>query len=616
KLGGLKQLTNELHQTQQDVLHYKDRANHCELALLRTEAHLKKTKDALWSAQLENSEMRDRLKSIEGERRHWIPSRSGRGGVRATHYEDVIEEDSDSDDLETDSALVTDADMVERRRKQHQPQIDRKEIATEDRGIQVTPSPDDIASSVPKEKHNLVLRDNVRLQFLVQDMSRKEGLQYKKVLQISELEDQVKQLRQEGQDKADQLQKLRRDIQRARTSDDIVGQLLETQLQLEKVTKANAMKQVLNETLSQHLQSLTKALEEAEKELGKERQHHEVAETGTNTDSDETDGTPIGRRPTPKDDTTAQPLREDGQQSHDSIIAQPSDETDAGGQRPQWEQKEKTEVLEQQVKHLKEKVDRLSRDCKRLLTEKVMAIRERETYETRYNELMETVKQTKPSQSPTSACSECREHEKTIKNMQDEMANMKSEIEMVTAQKRMFEEDLNQQQLDTQQDKERYKAQIESWKKNCVTLGKQVNLFKSDVEKERQKVKILERQMGMLQQKTSQALRAQQQSLINRPFTTMQPYHQGLCATEAERPHITPFQEGFSMPMHHQRGILTVDCAGGLDDYDGGEPHESERDTQTSVSGHKNECPRCKSEFEAHEQQEFQRHIEKCIDKA
>ena len=97
-----------------------------------------------------------------------------------------------------------------------------------------------------------------------------------------------------------------------------------------------------------------------------------------------------------------------------------------------------------------------------------------QVYETRYNDLMETVKQSS-NQSPTT-CSKCREHEKTIKKMQEEMANMKSEIEMVTAQKKMFEEDLEQEQLDAQQDKEKYKTQIESWKKNCVTLGKQVRL--------------------------------------------------------------------------------------------------------------------------------------------
>ena len=106
-----------------------------------------------------------------------------------------------------------------------------------------------------------------------------------------------------------------------------------------------------------------------------------------------------------------------------------------------------------------------------------------QVYETRYNDLMETVKQSS-NKSPT-ACSKCREHEKAIKKMQEEMANMKSEIEMVTAQKKMFEEDLEQEQLDAQQDKEKYKAQIESWKKNCVTLGKQVRII--DIVKEQYK---------------------------------------------------------------------------------------------------------------------------------
>ncbi len=57
-----------------------------------------------------------------------------------------------------------------------------QKITTDDRGVQATPSPDDVASMVPKEKHDLVLRENARFHILVQDMSRKEGLSYKKVL--------------------------------------------------------------------------------------------------------------------------------------------------------------------------------------------------------------------------------------------------------------------------------------------------------------------------------------------------------------------------------------------------------------------------------------------------
>ena len=133
-----------------------------------------------------------------------------------------------------------------------------------------------------------------------------------------------------------------------------------------------------------------------------------------------------------------------------------------------------------------------------------------------------------------------------------------------------------------------------------------MNLFKGDLEKERKKIKTLEQRLALQHQASQvvQAIRAQQRH----PYSTMQPL--GLCATEAERPHINPFQEGYSP----NRGILAVD---GEDDYDGHDQQQefkSAMSTMQSAGAQKNECPRCKREFEPHEQAEFQRHVDKCMD--
>lgn len=98
------------------------------------------------------------------------------------------------------------------------------------------------------------------------------------------------------------------------------------------------------------------------------------------------DGRAVAKRPTSKDTSKPQALRGETEQpgSHDSIIAQPTDDSQTAEldsqttERPQWEQKEKNEILQQQVKHLQDKVDKLTQDCKKLLTDKVMAIRDKE----------------------------------------------------------------------------------------------------------------------------------------------------------------------------------------------------------------------------------------------
>ena len=41
----------------------------------------------------------------------------------------------------------------------------------------------------------------------------------------------------------------------------------------------------------------------------------------------------------------------------------------------------------------------------------------------------------------------------------------------------MCEEDLKQERVDVQQNKEKVKAQLDSWQRNCHTLGKQVSLI-------------------------------------------------------------------------------------------------------------------------------------------
>ena len=106
QLSGLKELTNELHHTQQDVAHHKDRANQCEMGLLRTEAHLKKTQKALWDTTNAYSELQDRVKSLEDERTTWISERErlNKGS------EPVARDVSDSSELEIDSAPIVDED--------------------------------------------------------------------------------------------------------------------------------------------------------------------------------------------------------------------------------------------------------------------------------------------------------------------------------------------------------------------------------------------------------------------------------------------------------------------------------------------------------------------------
>ena len=123
QLGGLKQLTSELHQTQRDVLHYKDRANQYEMALLRTEAHLKKTKGALWEKQMENMGLKDRIESME-------KGKKGMTTKKQQRHHGVMRDASDGSELEVDSApFVEDEDAVGGHWKQHQSRVHNKRVS-------------------------------------------------------------------------------------------------------------------------------------------------------------------------------------------------------------------------------------------------------------------------------------------------------------------------------------------------------------------------------------------------------------------------------------------------------------------------------------------------------
>ena len=55
-------------------------------------------------------------------------------------------------------------------------------VDTQERAVQATPSPTDIASSVPMERHEKVLREMIRLKFTVQELSHKQGVNYREIM--------------------------------------------------------------------------------------------------------------------------------------------------------------------------------------------------------------------------------------------------------------------------------------------------------------------------------------------------------------------------------------------------------------------------------------------------
>ena len=83
------------------------------------------------------------------------------------------------------------------------------------------------------------------------------------------------------------------------------------------------------------------------------------------------------------------------------------------------EEEKSVELLQQQLVYLQDKVDRLVVDCKKLLTDKVLAVRNMQIYETCFSDLVDTVEQS--SDQSQTACDKCTEYENTIKRMHKEM---------------------------------------------------------------------------------------------------------------------------------------------------------------------------------------------------
>ena len=128
----LEQLTNELHQLQQDFLQYKDFANQYEMARLRTEAHLKKTKGALREKQMETVGLKEGMESLAGRKKELTGKEQFMNELYQTQQDVLYYKDKENQYeiavLRTD--LVSfDEDACSGDWKQHQSSIHNKRVS-------------------------------------------------------------------------------------------------------------------------------------------------------------------------------------------------------------------------------------------------------------------------------------------------------------------------------------------------------------------------------------------------------------------------------------------------------------------------------------------------------
>ncbi|XP_038060220.1 centrosomal protein of 55 kDa-like [Patiria miniata] len=592
KSGAFKKLVVEVQTSKQDAERYKERSKYLELDVARTDAYLAKVRQQFTEQQRKNAELNAEL--ANSRKREKICARchgneDERGGVTKIQGGDQSSSYSKEEPGKAQKASQkTGGDKHESSRPDNEQPSSRPFRPKP--AVPFQPKP-----GVSFEHHELFIHQMMLMKQELTRLAKEKGQDVDKILEAAEYKETIKKLQEDIQDKADENERLLEKIDRlCSKKDQPASQIVQLQFMNEKLEKRLNLSQVMIDTLSKRCEELKDELQKYgpfKKEDGRAVHDSKVF-------------LPIQKEEGKKKSTSEKT----------GSTRKGQDEADGGVSLDQFEQQKQR--LNEKIQHLDTQLKKVTGDNKQLIKNRQEAEKQREIFEQRYNALMETMQDIQKKQQQ---CSNCRSLELEIAKLKQEVADLKEVDMVVRAQMKLYEEDLRQEQQDSTSQKQKNNFIVEQWTKNCQRMGQQVDLLTDDLHREREENRKLKQQLNALKPQGSRSAMSLAPTFSNQR-----------CAFKG--PKSSPWQEGFH-DMHD------IECDGpGQDVADGKDLSDSMGEFYSTSSGatmpgktperssyHSMqssfslsrkplECPRCKREYPADRLEEFQRHVNKCID--
>ncbi|XP_077999328.1 uncharacterized protein LOC144452162 [Glandiceps talaboti] len=188
-------------------------------------------------------------------------------------------------------------------------------------------------------------------------------------------------------------------------------------------------------------------------------------------------------------------------------------------------------------------------------------------------------------------CQKCRILESEKDELLQKTAQLEEELNLVTTQMKYYEEDFKHERKDREDMKNRYDSQIDEQRKQIDYFSMEIHRIGSLVRKEK-----LEKE-GL--QKRLRQMSSYRQDCDLSTDTPRQSFHGG-CKSYAYGQQQQPVWHS-ALPRE-----VVADIDNTSDDIDN-------QGTGSLASHMTRECPRCEREFGPQERDEFERHVEKCL---
>ncbi len=564
KSNAFKKLMDEVQEMKENSEQDHERAKHLELDVTRVYAQLSRTRDSLTKEQSKNAELMGKIRKHQGCEKCFGDA----------NEEDVTTERCSSGES---GEAMRGFKKAQRRLQQHEVLTQKKESKSsinKDRSQVQQVKEDKRTGGVPHEEHELLIREAMMLKEQLRALAVQKAMNVDKILEEAEYKQIIKNLQKDVQEKVDQNEVLYERIKELCSEESEEGsRVTELQFQNDKLQKKLNLGQVMIDTLCKRCEEL-----EAKVKLVQTQ------------NSDTIDG---AKPASPSEDTKEQGGNKSPVKTEDQIDGQ-----FLSNERKKHRQQ--VQRLEDELQLFTIQLDQVMAENKQLFKDRQATERQREIFEDRYNKLMETLQAVQQRQHQ---CSNCRSLEQKLSKITVEFADLKEVNELVSAQMRLYEEDLRQEQLDMESLKLKNTFHIEQWKRNCQKMGQQVDLLMGDLQKERELRQRLQQQINQVKP---------------RPQKPMAP---SFCAS--------PRAYGMSAPWLGTPN-QSLPCEVEVDCVDGEEPLPSQSFKSTSLgysegavaSSHSKslsqdkvlECRRCKREFSADKTDEYQDHERKCFE--
>ncbi|XP_022087409.1 probable E3 ubiquitin-protein ligase bre1 [Acanthaster planci] len=560
-----KKLVVEVQTSKEDAERYRQKARYLELDVARTDAHLAKMQQSFAQEQQKNAKLTARLDEVQRGEKIFDRCRT-----------EEEEEEGRMDKIYPHGEI----------HKPHQrTNKDQHKGYRGQRGDEQTnrAAPFQALHGVSYEHHELLLQQMVRMKQELTRLAEKNGQDVDKILEAARYKEIIEKLQEDIQEKANENEQLLEKIQQLCTEDEgPMSEIVKLQFMNEKLQKKLNLSQVMIDTLSKRCEELKEEHKKAAPPNQKEDGH------------------------APDDSKVFVPIHKE---EKTESATEGQDMVDGGVSVKQLEQQNKR--LNDEMGLLDTQLKQVTADNKLLVKERQDAEKQREIFEQRYNELMQTLQDIQQKQRQ---CSKCRSLELEITKLRREMTDLKDINELVQAQMKLYEEDLRQEQMEAASQKQKNNFHIEQWKKNCQRMGQQVDLLTADLRKEREEIRKLKYQLSVLK---SQGGRPAMSLAAN--------FANSRCAPLG--PKSSPWQEGFHDIEIDGPGVDVPDVGQDMSDSMGEFLSASSHDLGSDSSRYRSvptgsfllsnkplECPRCKREYPADRLEEFQRHVNKCID--